>query len=104
MKRQNRTNRRQLTTERLENRCLLAGDLFAGDANGDYFFDAADWILVMKAGKFNTAAHAVWEEGDFDANMRFDSQDIVEAFKTGNYNQGAYDEAAKSPINELASV
>ncbi len=65
-----------------------ASEFVAGDANKDFFFDEADWILAMKGGKFGADVAATWEEGDFDGDGRFDHQDIELARQTGGYDPG----------------
>ena len=62
--------------------------LLAGDTNGDYFFDEADWILAMRSGKFQSGSNARWDEGDFDADGDFDTQDFELARSLGRYDPG----------------
>ena len=102
--------------ERLEQRCLLAGDLMAGDANQDYRFDEADFILAFKAGKFETSEPANWAEGDWNGapggtagdppagDGIFDSSDFVVAFVGQTYLTGPYSDGAGPAQNELAPV
>ena len=61
---------------------------YFGDANCDGEFDSEDLIEVFVAGKYETAASAVWSEGDFTADGVFDSSDLVVAMIDGGYDQG----------------
>ncbi|MEZ6117896.1 MAG: hypothetical protein R3C28_15175 [Pirellulaceae bacterium] len=83
----------------LERRNLLAGDLVAGDANGDYYFDSADFVQTMKFGLYETDEAATWESGDWNDNGLFNSGDFVPAFATGKYETGAYDPDATEPVH-----
>ena len=101
-KRQRYANRE---LERLERRDLLAGDLVAGDANGDYYFDETDFVHAFQFGKFETGDSAVWGEGDWNEDGVFDSGDFVVAFQKGAYLTGAYDPSAgESPLDHLSAL
>ncbi|MCA9218040.1 MAG: hypothetical protein KDB27_33445 [Planctomycetales bacterium] len=100
--------------ESLEARHMLAGDLMAGDANQDYRFDEADFILSMKSGKFETGEAATWEEGDWNGapggtagappagDGEYNSGDYVAAFVAGTFMQGPYSDDPGPAKNELA--
>ena len=62
----------------------------AGDANQDGQFDQLDVVVLLQAGKYNTAEAATFEEGDFNGDGSFDQLDIVAALQTANYLQGPY--------------
>ncbi len=76
--------------------------LVAGDSNGDIYFDEADFIQTMKAGKFETGESATWEEGDWNGDGQHNSSDYVAAFVAGWYAHGAYNDTAGDPLNDLA--
>ncbi|MCA9152456.1 MAG: PEP-CTERM sorting domain-containing protein [Planctomycetales bacterium] len=65
----------------------IAGTWF-GDANCDGYFESGDLIQVFQAGKYETAAAAVWSQGDFNGDGVFDSTDLVVAMQDGGYDQG----------------
>ena len=91
--------------ERLERRDLLAGDLAAGDSNGDYYFDDSDFVSTFQFGKFETGEEVGWPEGDWNDDGVFDSGDFVVAFQEGLYRIGAYSaEAADSPTDGLSAL
>ena len=90
--------------ESLERREMLAGDLAAGDTNGDYYFDEADFVMAMKSGKWETGEAAVWADGDWNGDAEFNSSDFVAAFVNGLYLTGAYDEDAGIPQHELTPL
>ena len=91
--------------ERLERRDMLAGDLAAGDSNGDFYFDDSDFVTSFQFGKFETGESAGWPEGDWNGDSEFNSSDFVIAFQEGLYRIGAYDpDAADSPTDKLSPI
>jgi hypothetical protein len=59
-----------------------------GDANLDGLFGTGDLLLVFQAGKFETAAMALWQEGDWDGDLRFSTGDLVTAFQDAGFERG----------------
>jgi hypothetical protein len=59
----------------------------AGDSNLDGIFDAADLIMAMSAGLYETGKSAQWADGDWNLDGRFDSADMRYAFSEGKYDQ-----------------
>ncbi|MCA9215878.1 MAG: hypothetical protein KDB27_22585, partial [Planctomycetales bacterium] len=99
-----RSNTLSFRAETLEHRYMMAGDFAPGDANRDYYVDESDFVLAMKAGKYESNESdetADWSEGDWNGDGRFNSSDHLFVFISGNYRQGSYDEAATDPVNEL---
>ncbi|MFC1757229.1 hypothetical protein ACFL2H_00470 [Planctomycetota bacterium] len=90
--------------EPLERRDLLAADFLAGDANRDYYVDESDFVLAMKAGKYETEDAAEWAEGDWNGDGEFNSDDHLLVFNSGPYRQGAYDDSAGDAVADLKPV
>ena len=97
-------NRNRHRFESLERRDLLAGDFAAGDANFDHYIDESDFVLAMKAGKYETGEAAEWAEGDWNGDGLFTSADRMLVRDSGLYRQGAYDDAAGNPENSLGPI
>ena len=104
---------KSLQVETLEGRRLLAVVL-PGDANQDLHFDAADFVQVFKAGKFETNEAATWAEGDWNGGPGengpsvgdgvFTSHDLVSAFQASRFNNGAYDAEAGDPVHSRIPI
>ncbi|MCA9213221.1 MAG: hypothetical protein KDB27_09160, partial [Planctomycetales bacterium] len=99
-------NKHAAAFESLENRKLLAGDFAIGDANMDYYVDAADLIQVIKFGKFRSDEAATWEEGDWTNDGVFDADDLRGFTRSGHLYllDGPYDDRAGEPANRLQPI
>ena len=101
-----RTAFRTPLLENLESRWLFAAceiDPRPGDANKDCFIDIADFVQVIKFGKFANEP-ATWEEGDWNGDGIFTHEDRVPVMKSGGFEQGLYDERGSVAENELKPI
>ena len=64
---------------------------FAGDANGDGFFNSEDLIEVFTIGHYEDGIpdNSDWTEGDWDGDQDFTSGDLVTALAAGYYDAGS---------------
>lgn len=80
-----------------------------GDSNLDGRFDTADFVKVLRAGKYELGPDhpAGWEEGDWNGDGFFDVADLVFVLQEGGYESGPSPAAtplAASAIDQLLSL
>jgi len=73
---------------------LTFGYAAAGDTNLDWAVDVLDIANLIASGRYNSAAAATWQTGDFTYDGWFDVLDVAAFVGNGLYGAGPYQAAA----------
>ncbi len=79
-------------------------NVYIGDADLSGEFDTTDFVQVFVSGKYETQQSALWEEGDWNADLQFDTGDFVAAFVDGGYEKGPRSQGAVNVVPEPSAM